>query len=183
MFKNMLANMFAGLILLTSVGVSHADDNSMSFTTEVDEYTRIWILDAVTAIPLDDLLDTNSGNGHLGTLRVKSNVDYTLNIEYNGIKINGTWYGKFVNADGDWIAARVFYDPLPDNPVTAHLIYADPGSNDQGAINIVVDKDATGGRNKIFAIGADVVPTRNSFGDELPDAGLYTLPISVSIGR
>jgi len=30
---------------------------------------------------------------------------------------------------------------------------------------------------------ADVVPTRNSFGDELPDAGLYTLPISVSIGR
>ena len=179
----MLANMFAGLILLTSVGVSHADDNAMSFTTEVDEYTRIWILDAVTAIPLDDLLDTNSGNGHLGTLRVKSNVDYTLNIEYDGIKINGTWYGKFVNADGDWIAARVFYDPLPDNPATAHLIYADPGSNDQGAINIVVDKDATGGRNKIFAIGADVVPTRNSFGDELPDAGLYTLPISVSIGR
>lgn len=181
MFKNMLANMFAALALVTVASASYAEN--MSFTTEVEGYTRITIIDSVTAIPLDDLLDTNSGNGHLGTLRVKSNVDYTLNIEYDGIKINGTWYGKFVNSEGGWIAARVFYDPFPDNPSTTHLVYADPGSNDGGALNIVVDKDAPGGRNKVFAIGADVVPTRNSYGDELPDAGLYTLPVTISIGQ
>lgn len=182
MFKNILTKMLALLALVTVGSASYAQNN-MSFTTEVESKIIVTVVDAVTAIPLDDLLDTNSGNGHLGTVRVKSNVDYTLYISYDGIKIGNTWYGKFVNEEGNWIAARVFYDPLPDNPATTHLVYADPGSNDGGAISIFVDKDAIGGRNKIFAIGSDVVPTRNSFGDELPDAGLYTLQVSVGIGQ
>ena len=175
------AFMFAANAHADKPGGDHT--GGTEFTTEVKEFMQMYVLDSVTAIPLEDLLDTNSGNGYLGQVRVISNVDYTLTISYDGIKINGVWYGKFVNDDGEWIAARVFYDPLPGDSSTAHLVYASPASNDNGAINVDVNKDATGGRNKIFNIGADVVPTKNSFADELPDAGLYKLPVSISIGK